>query len=73
MRLQRIAGRGCARKCFALDVVVAQEFSCSWGLMVPYVSLILAKCNIHSMDVYVYVYMCATMHRISLMQSVLVS
>jgi hypothetical protein len=41
--------------------------------MVPYVSLILAKCNIYSMDVYVYVYMCATMRSISQMQSVLVS
>ncbi len=41
--------------------------------MVPYIFLILMECNIYSIDVYVYVYMCATMQSISKMQSILVS
>jgi hypothetical protein len=58
-----------------LDVVVAQVFCCSLGLMVPYATLGLMTCKIYgkSMDVYVYVYMCASMRSISQMQSVLVS
>ena len=66
--LQAVVVQGSAFHC-----VVAQEFSCSWGLMVPYASLILMKCSIYSIDVYVYVSMCATMRSISWMQSVLVT
>jgi hypothetical protein len=51
----------------------AQELSCSWGLMLPYASLILMKCSIYSIDLYVYVNMCATRRSITWMQSVLVT
>ena len=51
----------------------AQELSCSWGLMLHSASWILMKCSIYSIDLYVYVNMCATRRSISWMQSVLVT
>ncbi len=80
-----IAGWDCGCDSKELQAEVVQGSALHWmlllpkylvaveRLMVPSVSLILTKCNIYSIDVYVYVYMCATMRSISQMQSVLVS